>query len=48
LAAVLGDGGRDLAGQRLEPLVGVADLGEEVAGQLFAGGFDGPGPPRVA
>jgi hypothetical protein len=34
LAAVLGDGSRDLARQRLESLVGVADLGEDVAGNF--------------
>jgi hypothetical protein len=40
LAAVLGYGRRDRFGQRLEPLVGVTDLGEQVAGRLLAGRFD--------
>jgi hypothetical protein len=35
-AAVLGDGGRDLCGERLQPLISVSDLGDQVAGQLLA------------
>jgi hypothetical protein len=39
---VLGHGRRDLAAQRLKPLIGVTDLNDEVAGYLLATSFDRP------
>jgi hypothetical protein len=41
-SAVLGHGSRDLAGQRLEPLVRLAYLGDEVVGQFLAAASMGP------
>ncbi len=39
-AAVLGDRGGQLGGQRLEALVGIADLRDEIATELFASNLD--------
>ena len=39
--AVRVEGVRDLGGECLQPLIGVADLGDQVAGQVFARSFDG-------
>jgi hypothetical protein len=43
----LGDHLTDLHGQRLQALVSVADLGDEVAAELLAGSLDRPGGPHA-
>ena len=45
--AGLGDHLTDLHGQRLQALVSVADLGDEVAAELLAGSLDRPGGPHA-
>jgi len=41
-AALFGDRGGDLSGQSLQALVGITNVGDEVAGQLLTGGPDRP------